>query len=56
MSEVFPFNVDVWEEALGAYLVSKRFATIEEARASWLTLTLDGCNAQVSRQSGSDSR
>lgn len=44
-----PYTVDVWEETLGVYLVAARFATVEEARAHWLALTLDGVNAQVTR-------
>jgi hypothetical protein len=47
----FPYTVDVYEPAIGAYLVVARFATIREARAHWLALTLEGANAQVTRQS-----
>lgn len=45
----YPFTVDVFEPALGAYIVAARFATIGEARAHWLALTLEGVNAQVTR-------
>lgn len=49
MTHTLPYTVDVFEPRLGAYLVVARFASIQEARAHWLSLTLDGKNAQVTR-------
>lgn len=49
---VYPFTVDVRDATLGVYLVHSRHQTIEDARAAWLTLTLDGEDAQVTRHAG----
>jgi hypothetical protein len=44
---VYPFTVDVYEPCIGAYLPVARFLTVSDARAHWMSLTLDGMDARV---------
>lgn len=51
---VYPFTVDVYEPRICAYLPVARFLTVDEARAHWLSLTLDGLDAQVTAHTSNE--